>query len=389
MNKRSFQAGVIVLALVLSAMACSFSFSSAEVQNLRMAKDEQGTTTATQFYPEDNIFVIGDLAKAPDDTDIKARWIAVEAEGVDKNKILWEHEARQGSGKFAIKLPTEAGPRPAGKYRVELYKNGDLDKSVDFEVLKSLSTPTPTFDPLLMETMPPVDPAGTPLPGVPGAAVNVTNVHTSKDEADTLPASAFSQADTIYIHFNVETGGGQAEVHGTLTAVAVEGAEPGFVFTEASGSVTNGPTWIKFSNSLAWPLGTYRVDLTVNNTPVQSLQIEVIATNTTGAQIQNAFSSLDKDGNQPGTVFPTTNELIYVQFTLAGAPAAVDVKGVLVARDVQGMEANTNVTDAGGQLSDGAYVFSFSNDGPWPVGSYSIFIYVNGQFAQQVDIQVQ
>lgn len=390
MNKRTVQASVIVLALVVSILACSFSFSSAEVQNLRLTKDEAGTQTTTQFNYDDNIFLVGDLEDAKG-ADLEADWIAVDAEGIDKNKVIWKHEAELGTGKVTVKLPPEAGPRNAGKYQVKVYLNGAEEKTLDYEVLKG--PPTPTLTQFVMPGDPnmPVDPslAGTQMPGAPaGTGGGLANVHTSRDEADTLPTSAFAQADIVYTHFVLETPAGQSQVRGSMSAVAVEGVEAGFVFGEYNGPVAAGPNWIQFSNSLPWPMGIYRIDLFVDEVPAQSLQIEVVTTNT-GASIQNPYASLDKDGNQASSVFPASANIVYVQFTLAGAPSAVDVKGVMVAREVQGMEANTNVSDAGGSLTDGPYVFSFPNEGPWPVGSYSVLIYLNGQFAQQVDVQVQ
>jgi hypothetical protein len=388
MNKRTIQAGVVGLALVLSVLACSLSFSSAEVQNLRMARDQEGAQTVSQFNHDDKIYLVGDLVDA-NGANLEAQWIAVEAEGIDKNKVIWKHEAELNSGKVSIPLPTEAGPINAGKYQVKVFLNGAEERTLDYEVLKGPPTPTPTQFAMPGDPNMPLDPslAGTEMPGGSGAAL--TNVHTSRDEGDTQPTSAFAQADTIFTHFVLEAPAGQAQLRSAISAVSVEGANPGLVFAEFDGSAASGPNFVRFSNSLPWPLGVYRVDLFVDGTPVQSLQVEVVGTNTGGASIQNPYASLDKDGNQASTVFPATADVVYVQFTLAGAPSPVDVKGVLVAREVQGMDANTGVSDAGGSLTDGPYVFSFPNEGPWPAGRYTVVIYISGQLAQQVDIQVQ
>lgn len=380
MRHRSFHLGAATLALALAALACSFSFSTAEVQNLRIAKDQDGNTTAAQFKPEEDVFLVGDLAKAADDTRIKATWIAVSAEGVDANKVIWEHEERRGNGKFSIKLAREAGSRPMGKYKVDLYLNGELNKSIEFEMLRGEPTPTPEF-----MGMPGGDP-NAPLPGQGGGGL--INVHTSRDEADTQPASVFAQKDQIYTHFVLDVPEGQAVVRGALMAVAVDGMAPETVVAEYEQNFPAGAQWIRFNNSLPWMLGTYRVDLAVNGVPVQALQVQIGPTNTSGAQIVNVFSSLDKDGQQPANVFPTTSS-VFVHFSLTNAGAGANVQGVMVTRDVQGLQPNSQITEAGGQLTDGSYWFEYFYDGPWPVGGYSVFIYINGQFVQQVDVQIQ
>lgn len=379
MNHRSIRLLAFVFALALAALACSFSFNNAEVQNLRVAKDQDGNTTSTQFKPEEDIFLVGDLDKASDDTRIKAAWIAVSAEGLDANKVLWEHEERHGDGKFSIKLPREAGERPAGKYKVDLYINGDVDKSIEFEMLKGAPTPTPEFPGMTGDP-------NAPIPVQSGGGL--ANVHTSRDQADTQPTSVFTQKDEIFTHFVLDVPEGQAVVRGALTAVSVDGMAPESIVAEYEQNFPTGAQWIRFTNSTPWLMGVYRVDLSVNGTPVQSLQIQVSPSNTGGAQVSNVFTALDKEGQQPASIFSTTAS-IFNHFTLSNASGGANVQGVMIARNAQNVEPNSKVTEAGGQLTDGSYWFEFFNDGAWPVGSYSIYIYINGQFVQQVDLQIQ
>jgi len=375
MQKRFVSFVAIILALTFSILACQVSFSTAKVENLRMARDEEGNQPTTQFDPQDIFYLVGELANAPDDTRLKAVWIAVDVEGVAANSEIQTYETTSGSGKFWVRLSRDAGPWPAGKYKVDLYLNDELNQSLAFEVKASeVSLPSPA----------PTEVA----PAPPSEAAGLSNIHTSLDEADARPSSQFAQADTIYTHFNLDAPQGSAQINGTLTAVSAEGVEPETVFTELNESFPAGVQWIRFTNTMPWPKGVYRIDLTVDGEPAQPLEVEVVSTNTSGAQIQNVYTSLDQNGDQAATVFPTTGS-IYVQFSLTAPGSEVEVRGVMIAQDVQDVEPNSHVTEASGALASGSYWFEYFNDGPWPVGKYVVYIYLDGEFVQQVEVNVQ
>lgn len=60
-------------------------------------------------------------------------WTAVDAEGVDANFQIDEAELTSGSGTLTFNLSTD-GLWPAGAYKVELYLNDKLDRTLEFEV---------------------------------------------------------------------------------------------------------------------------------------------------------------------------------------------------------------------------------------------------------------
>lgn len=384
MSKRMFQMSMVLAALMFSILACSFSFSTAKVENARLAKDKDGAQTTTQFSPEDTFYLIGNMSNAPDDTKLKAVWTAVKAEGAADNSVIKEVEAAGGSGDFWFELTQESGVWPRGQYKVDLYMNDELNQTLSFEVVGP--DPTPTPEPVVLETAA-VEPVATEVPVAPAGQVAVSNLHTAKDDADAQPAVAFAQADAMYAHFDLEASDGQADVYGALIAVAVEGLEPESVFTDISETLTSGANWISFSNTNPWPIGRYRIEITANGTAMQAVDIEVINTNTSGASVENVYAALDSNGQQPASVFPNTAE-ISVMFTLVNAPEGSEIKGVMIAREVAGLEPDSLVTEASGQVSNGTYPITFTNDGPWPAGKYVIFVYLNGQFIQQVDVEV-
>jgi hypothetical protein len=376
MNQRYFKLFFVILALALASLACEFAFSSASAENVRLAQDQAGQQATTQFQPGDTFYLVGDLSNAPDDTKLKAVWTAVAVEGAEPNLVIEERELTAPSGPFWFSLSQQSGIWPAGSYKVELFLNDESNQTLDFQVV------APQEPQVLPTAPPPTEPAP------PAGQAGISEAYTALDEQGQQPSTAFAQADKIYTVFTLQAGPEGASVKAAFIATAAEGVNPGTVISELEQVFTAGQNLIWFENSRPWPKGKYRVDLAVNGQPAQSLEVEVVSTNTSGAVISNAYSATDEQGQQATVIFPQNSE-IYIHFTLENAPADTAVRGVLVAVDIPGEEPYTYVTEAGSNMGSGTYWFQYTNNGPWPVGSYVVFIYLNGELAGQVDLQVQ
>jgi hypothetical protein len=125
----------MILAVILALnVACGFSASTANIKEAKMARDNEGAQPTTTFAPTDTTFFCNiDLANAPDDTKIKAVWTAVQVEGADPETLIDQSELTAGSGTLHFKLATNSS-WPAGKYKVDLYLNDKLDRTVEFQV---------------------------------------------------------------------------------------------------------------------------------------------------------------------------------------------------------------------------------------------------------------
>lgn len=120
------------LALLLATAACG-TFSTASLDDLRLSKDKDGDEETTVFAPDDVFYVIGELSNAPDDTQVKAEWIAVDAEGQDEDTEIDTVKREFGSGEITFKL-TNDQDWPLGDYEVKIYLNDELEKTLEFEV---------------------------------------------------------------------------------------------------------------------------------------------------------------------------------------------------------------------------------------------------------------
>lgn len=133
MKKSLLPLSLLVGILMLAALACSFSASTANIREAVLARDEEGTEPTTVFAPDDTFYLLVDLANAPEGTSVRASWTAVAVEGADPNTFLDENELTTESGMLTYTLSND-GLWPVGEYKVDLYLNGELERTLEFEV---------------------------------------------------------------------------------------------------------------------------------------------------------------------------------------------------------------------------------------------------------------
>lgn len=133
MKVKKFPMLLALMALILSTLACEFSASTANISDAWMSTDEDGAERVTEFAQEAVFYAQVDLQNAPDDTTLKAVWIAVEVQDTDPNFVINETEFATGDGLVHFTLSND-NLWPTGKYKVDLYMNGELASTLDFEV---------------------------------------------------------------------------------------------------------------------------------------------------------------------------------------------------------------------------------------------------------------
>lgn len=122
-----------ILFLSLVSLACGFNFSTANIRDAYMARDEAGTDRTTVFGQSDMFYCIVDLANAPDDTALKAVWYAVNAQDVEPNFVIDEYSLTSSDGLIPFSLTNDM-LWPLGTYKVELYLNDELERTLEFSV---------------------------------------------------------------------------------------------------------------------------------------------------------------------------------------------------------------------------------------------------------------
>lgn len=108
--------------LILALTACSFSASSANISDAKMARDQDGKNPTKTFTPDEPFYCIVELSNAPDDTKVKAVWTAVKVEGAKPDTRIDDATTTSGSGQLQFNLSNQ-GPWPVGDYKVDLFLN--------------------------------------------------------------------------------------------------------------------------------------------------------------------------------------------------------------------------------------------------------------------------
>ena len=133
MNLKNLRIVFAVLALVLANLACEFNASTANISEAYMARDNQGTDRTTVFTQNDVFYCIVQVANAPADTVVKVVWYAVNTQDFEPNLLLDQVETTTSDSAIPFKLTNE-NLWSIGTYKVEIYLNDTLDRTLDFEV---------------------------------------------------------------------------------------------------------------------------------------------------------------------------------------------------------------------------------------------------------------
>lgn len=134
MNKLKFQILAAITILVLAALACGGSFSTAKISSAIMTADDAGTQQTTVFAQDQTFYCTVELANTPEDTKLKAVWTAIEVEGEQPNLLLDQTEVTAGNQNIFTFNLSNNQLWPTGKYKVDLYLNDTLDRTLEFEV---------------------------------------------------------------------------------------------------------------------------------------------------------------------------------------------------------------------------------------------------------------
>jgi hypothetical protein len=108
------------------------------IEKIHMAKDDSGKPgeSSTTFAPDEHtVHCVIDLNKAKGGTTVKFTWVAVDVEGLAKNDELksidYTTRSFENNIHAHLTLPKDW---PKGTYKVDVYINGALDKTIDYTV---------------------------------------------------------------------------------------------------------------------------------------------------------------------------------------------------------------------------------------------------------------
>ena len=127
---------------VIPALACEFSVSTAKITDTVMAEDVQGDNlepvgvTETYAADQSTFHAVVTVANAPSDTVVKAVWVAADVGDVaPPNTEIDQTEVEvEGSRNVDFTLTSDSGQWPPGAYKVDIYLDDELDRTLNFTV---------------------------------------------------------------------------------------------------------------------------------------------------------------------------------------------------------------------------------------------------------------
>jgi len=131
MKKRNLMVILGLVVLALASVACEFNATTANIKDAYLVTDEASGTKTTSYTQDQPFLFVVEQANAPDDTKVKAVWYSVDEAG--KATQFVEKEMVTGGSPVNF-TATNNGPWPVGNYKVELYLNDKLNKTVEFAV---------------------------------------------------------------------------------------------------------------------------------------------------------------------------------------------------------------------------------------------------------------
>jgi len=103
--------------LVVLALACKFSASTANISGLKIGKDKSVTTETSTFAPNDTVYAVATISNSMSKVKVKGRLVPEDAPG-DKGPEDTVELPSSGTATFTFTPP--ASGFPPGKYKIEV-----------------------------------------------------------------------------------------------------------------------------------------------------------------------------------------------------------------------------------------------------------------------------
>lgn len=239
------------------------------VTNAVTAKQVKGDTFdptgITDSFPGDqSIFhAVVTISNAPANTRVKAVWFTA------KNSPMGEYEiTTEGSRNLDFTFKPDGGRLPGGDYAVEIYVNGKLDRTLKFSVQAGASVSSSSAAPTAAPKPTTAASSSSAVPKPSGYVNNVTMAEgTQGDAKDPVnPTVVFKPSATFHAVVRTQNAPANTRFKAVWYVVDVGSAAAPNTLIDDTTLATEGSRNIDFTlaPNTTWPVGTYRVEISVN-----------------------------------------------------------------------------------------------------------------------------
>ena len=108
--------------LLVTALACNFSATTANISSLKISKDKAASTEASSFAPSDTIYAVATISNAAEKLKATGRLSAEQVEGLDAGPIPGAETTLDlpGSATATFTFTPPPGGWPPGRYKVDV-----------------------------------------------------------------------------------------------------------------------------------------------------------------------------------------------------------------------------------------------------------------------------
>ena len=230
------------------------------ISSITMATDTRGdnkdpVNPTTAFSSKAVFHAVVAIKDAPKNTRFTAAWYVTDVGSASSPNSLIDSTDLTADGTRNIDFTLSPNNQwPAGKYRVEISVNNVLDRVVDFTVTGSSSSTTPSA------------PAPKPSGFISGITMALDSKGENKDPVN--PTTAFSPSAVFHAIVAVKNAPAKTVFSAAWYVDNVGSAAAPNTLIDTTDLTTDGTRNIDFtlSPNNKWPVGTYRVEVSVNGT---------------------------------------------------------------------------------------------------------------------------
>ena len=232
---------------------------------------------ADTFSPDQGIYhAIVSIQGAPGGTKFKVVWTAVDSGGqwANNTQIGQYEDSYDGTRYLDFTYRPDSGHMPVGSYKVDIYLNGSLARTVEFAVSQSAQVFTPATATAIAAT---IAAAATPCAPLtlstgtpPNFPISVTMAPaTQGDNYDPVnPGRVFGPGDTIHAVVKIQNAPDSTNFKAVWYADDTRGALPCNNKLNETALTAGGSNNLDFKvwYTPQWPVGEYRVEIYVDDT---------------------------------------------------------------------------------------------------------------------------
>ena len=119
--------------LLVTALACSFSASTANISGLKLGKDKDVSQESSSFGAKDTLYAVATISNAPGAVKVKGRLVIEDVAGQQSGPIPGLEKTLDLPGSttasFTFSPPTAGWP--AGKYKLEVLMLNEAGEQKD------------------------------------------------------------------------------------------------------------------------------------------------------------------------------------------------------------------------------------------------------------------